>query len=66
MTASNDNNAPLPSPVEFARLLAEYVSARDHALESKAIDDHHAAEALRMRLIEAYERAHLGRRLTSV
>jgi len=47
---------PLPSSTEFARLLAEYLNARDHALETKALDDHKAAEALWMKLIESSDR----------
>jgi hypothetical protein len=39
-------------------LLAEYTNAHDHAMESKSLDDHRAADALRMHLIEAYHRAY--------
>lgn len=66
VSATNDNSAPPPSPLEFARLLAEFLNARDHALETKAIDDHRVAEALRMQLVEAYEHAYRGGRLTSI
>jgi hypothetical protein len=55
MAAENDNAPPLPTPAEFSTLLAEYTGAHERALET--VDDRRAAEALRMRLIEIYERA---------
>jgi len=60
---ANDNAEPLPSPTEFATLLADFVTARDHAMETRSDDDFRAAAAMRMRLIEAYERAYGGRSL---
>jgi len=59
MTA-NDKTGPLPSPAEFARLLAEYATTWAHALETHSDDDFKRGEALRMRLIESYERVYAG------
>jgi hypothetical protein len=67
MTASNDNHAPLPSPVEFAQLVAEFASAA--AALHEAPQDHDrlvAYEAARLKLIESYERAYRGGRLELV
>lgn len=61
MSATNDNAPPLPSPVQFSMLLAQFITAREHAIETKAIDDERRSEALRQQLIEAYERAFGGR-----
>lgn len=67
MTAGNDNAAPLPTPVEFAQLVAEFGSATAALHEEPKDHDRLVAyEAARMKLIEAYEGAYHGRRMRSV
>jgi hypothetical protein len=47
-------------------LLVDFMRAHDHAMDSKTLDDHRAPDALRMQLIEAYERLYQGEPLRSV
>jgi hypothetical protein len=63
VTATNGNSGELPTPIEFSTMVADYASACA-ALREGPLDHDRlmAAEAARMALIEAYERAFTQRR----
>jgi hypothetical protein len=64
---ANDNGVPLPTPMQFSDLVAAFASATAALYEQPKDHDRLVdAEAARMRLIEAYERAYRGERLRSV
>jgi hypothetical protein len=64
---ANDNSAPHPTPIQFSLMISDYANAHASLVENPTSHARLvAAEAARMRLIEAYERAYAGRRLRSV
>jgi hypothetical protein len=67
MSATNDNAPPLPTPHEFAQLVADFASATAALHEAPKDPDRLVAyESVRMKLVESYERAYRGGRLKPV